>query len=287
MFPPNSSDAVDPLPVRPTPTPDVVALGAPFGAARAGTRFYTGDLASLATGLAGSPRRGRTIAVCNTHMLVTAGTDPALAEAMRGAAFAICDGQPIAWLLSLLTGARAPRVTGPDLLAAMLDPAAQPCRIALVGGGEEARAILAARLPESRRRDTMILDAGRVAEGEGPSEEIVAALEAFAPRVVFVGLGCPKQEKWMARASLRIPATFVGVGAAFDYNSGRVRRAPRAMQALGGEWLYRMGQQPRLISRYAATLAPFLLLFARAIGSLLAARLAGRPAPVALELRQP
>lgn len=288
MPPPISPSAAPLAPVETTPTPGVVALGPAFGAARAGIRFYTGDLPALAARLAETPPRGRAVAVCNTHMLVTAGADPALAEAMRGAAFALCDGQPIAWLISLLTGTRTPRVTGPDLLAAMLAADFGPCRIALVGGSDEARARLAAGLPEARRRDTLILDAGRVAEGEGPSPGIVAALRAFAPRVVFVGLGCPKQEKWMALASRVVPATFIGVGAAFDYTTGRLRRAPRAMQVMGCEWLYRMSQQPRLIPRYAATFGPFALIFARGLGAAFFARRAGRPAPAAaFELRQP
>ncbi|TPE49907.1 WecB/TagA/CpsF family glycosyltransferase [Amaricoccus solimangrovi] len=231
-------------------------LDAALGAARAGMRFFLGDMPELLDLLRSAPAGGRMITVCNVHMLVAAGRDRALARAMRGAAFSLCDGQPVAWLLSLLTGGRVPRITGPDLLAAML--AAPGLRVALVGGGEAVLARLARDLPEARRGDVLMIAPGHVAEGEGPSPEILAALSAFGPRFVLVGLGCPKQEKWMARAVAELPATFVGVGAAFDYAAGGISRAPRALQAAGGEWLWRLAQQPRLLRRYAGTILPFL-----------------------------
>lgn len=270
---------------------DVMELRDELGQAHGGVRFYVGDLPTLLRRLAPEPVRGQMIAVCNTHMLVTAGRDPALAQAMRDAAAVICDGQPIAWLLSLVSGRRAPRITGPDLFEAALAGALGPGRIALVGGSAPTRARLAARLPEARRGDVLFLDPGQIAEGDGPSETIAAALRAFAPRHVFVSLGCPKQEKWMARAIAHVPATFIGVGAAFDYGTGEIRRAPRIMQVMGGEWLYRMTQQPRLARRYLTTIAPFLLIFAR--GLVAAARRrreTGEGAPVSaprLEIRKP
>ena len=265
---------------------DILELGGEIGREHGGVRFHVGDLAALLRRIAPAPRRGQMIAVCNTHMLVSAARDPALAEAMRSAAFALCDGQPVAWLLSLLAGRRVPRITGPDLLEAALAGRLGTGRIALVGGSASARARLAARLPEARRGDFLFLDPGSVAEGEGPSEEIGAGLRAFAPRLVFVGLGCPKQEKWMAKAIAEVPATFIGVGAAFDYGAGEIRRAPRALQILGCEWLHRMTQQPRLARRYLTTLGPFLLILARGLWAAGAARrLPGRAAP--FEVRQP
>lgn len=234
-----------------------------LGNARAGMRFFLGEMPELIDRIGAAPVRGRMIAVCNVHMLVSAGRDPALADAMRGAAFSICDGQPVAWLLSLLSGSRVSRITGPDVFETVLSQGR--ARIALVGGDEATLARLAERLPAERRRDVLMLAPGKVVEGDGPSPEIVRALNDFAPRIVFVGLGCPKQEKWMAKAIAEVPATFLGVGAAFDYGTGEVRRAPKAMQVAGGEWIYRLIQQPRLARRYFGTLLPFLGLLARGL----------------------
>jgi N-acetylglucosaminyldiphosphoundecaprenol N-acetyl-beta-D-mannosaminyltransferase len=238
--------------------PEVFELDHALGATRAGMRFYTGEMEGLVSRLLDAPARGEMITVCNTHMLVAAGRDPALAGAMRGAAFSLCDGKPIAWLMGLLTRRPVARITGPDVLEIVLGAHLDHCRVALVGGDADVLERLRERVPAAARDNLLLLDPGQVVEGDGPSEEIFAALDAFAPRMVFVGLGCPKQEKWIARATSRVPAHFLGVGAAFDYGAGNIRRAPKAMQAAGAEWIYRATQQPRLIRRYLATLAPFL-----------------------------
>ena len=269
-----SEGILDLGPRAPESAAEVLTLDGALGAARAGMRFYTGEMDRLVARLMVAPARGEMIAVCNTHMLVEAGRDPALAAAMRRAAFSLCDGKPIAWLMGLLTGRAVARITGPDVLGTVLETHLGRCRVALVGGDADVLERLRQRAPEAWRGNLLLLDPGRVAEGAGPSETIYAALEAFRPRIVFVGLGCPKQEKWIARAISRVPAHFLGVGAAFDYGAGNLRRAPRAMQAAGAEWLYRAAQQPRLIRRYLATCVPFLLLLG--LGALSRAT----PAPV-------
>jgi N-acetylglucosaminyldiphosphoundecaprenol N-acetyl-beta-D-mannosaminyltransferase len=162
--------------------------------------------------------------------------------------------------VGLLADRPVARITGPDVLETVLGAHLGACRVALVGGDADVLERLRLRAPEALRDNLLLLDPGRITEGAGPSTAIFEALEAFRPRIVFVGLGCPKQEKWIARAIPRVPAHFLGVGAAFDYGAGDIRRAPRAMQATGAEWLYRALQQPRLIRRYLATCAPFLAL---------------------------
>jgi N-acetylglucosaminyldiphosphoundecaprenol N-acetyl-beta-D-mannosaminyltransferase len=85
-------------------------------------------------------------------------------------------------------------------------------------------------------------------EDEAVTREVVAS----GARILFVGIGCPKQEKWMAAHTGRIPAVMLGVGAAFDFHTGRVRQAPRWMQAAGLEWVFRLMMDPRrLWKRYA------------------------------------
>jgi N-acetylglucosaminyldiphosphoundecaprenol N-acetyl-beta-D-mannosaminyltransferase len=87
-------------------------------------------------------------------------------------------------------------------------------------------------------------------------------IHASGASVVFVGLGCPKQEEWMARQQDKLNAVMVGVGAAFSFHSGAVSQAPRWMMAWGLEWLYRLAMEPtRLWQRYLINNPAFLILF--------------------------
>jgi N-acetylglucosaminyldiphosphoundecaprenol N-acetyl-beta-D-mannosaminyltransferase len=92
----------------------------------------------------------------------------------------------------------------------------------------------------------------------------VEAIAASGCRVLFVGLGCPKQERWMARMQGRIPAVMIGVGAAFDFLAGTKRKAPSWMQGAGLEWLFRLAAEPRrLWRRYLLNNPRFVMLFSR------------------------
>ena len=90
--------------------------------------------------------------------------------------------------------------------------------------------------------------------------EIVAQINATQPDFVWVGLGAPKQERWMAAHEDRVQALMIGVGAAFDYEAGNIQRAPQWMQKHNLEWLYRLLQDPkRLFKRYFTTNVKYLL----------------------------
>ena len=91
-------------------------------------------------------------------------------------------------------------------------------------------------------------------------EDIVDMINAAKPDIVWIGLGAPKQENWMAKHEGRINAVMVGVGAGFDYFAGNIKRAPMIMQQLSLEWLYRLVQEPkRLYKRYFSTNTVFLI----------------------------
>ena len=93
---------------------------------------------------------------------------------------------------------------------------------------------------------------------------MVARINTSGAGIIFIGLGCPKQEKWMASHRGRINAVMVGVGAAFDYHAGTIRRAPQWMQDIGLEWLHRLWSEPRrLWKRYLITNTIFVVLAAR------------------------
>lgn len=93
-------------------------------------------------------------------------------------------------------------------------------------------------------------------------DEDIELISKSGAKVVFVALGCPKQEFWMSQAQHRLTAVMIGVGAAFDFHSGQVSQAPRWMMAIGLEWLYRFSQEPRrLWQRYLINNPCFVILF--------------------------
>jgi N-acetylglucosaminyldiphosphoundecaprenol N-acetyl-beta-D-mannosaminyltransferase len=188
--------------------------------------------------------------------LVTAQDDPLLMEALTEATLTVPDGMPVVWAANLLGEHLQGRVYGPELMERHCARAATTGqRVWLYGGyDEEALAALTANL---RRAHPGI----QIVGGWSPPHcEPTAAEDAETaerinrdrPDVVWVGLGMPKQERWMARLRPRLEAPVLcGVGAAFDFHADRVSQAPRWMQDRGLEWLYRITQEPkRQLPRY-------------------------------------
>ncbi|HBI12145.1 MULTISPECIES: WecB/TagA/CpsF family glycosyltransferase [unclassified Akkermansia] len=172
----------------------------------------------------------------------------------------ICpDGMPVVWKLNrgLSPGEReARRVSGPDLMEALVRLNVQypGLRHFLLGGDEKLLEALSGVLKEKYPGFQL---AGVYSPPFRPwtEEDLENMREAVASsgaNVVWVGLGCPKQERWMAeQRELLPPAVYVGVGAAFAFHAGTVKRAPRWMQKNGLEWLYRIYREPgRLLRRY-------------------------------------
>ena len=103
-------------------------------------------------------------------------------------------------------------------------------------------------------------------------ERVVEAIRESGARILFVGLGCPKQERWMAEHRERLACALVGVGAAFDFLAGRKRQAPRWLQRAGLEWLFRLACEPRRLWRRYAAQQPALRLAGQRRGAAGAAR---------------
>ncbi len=212
-----------------------------------------------------------TIAVCNVHMFIEACTDADLNSAIRAMSFSLCDGQPIAWLASLVHGRKIERITGPDIFEQVLLNHLGNMKVALVGGTPEILTAISTRLDVKHLGNVLLIDPGVVTMGMPPADDIVQRLKAFQPQIIFVGLGCPKQEKWMHETSKLVEGVFVGVGAAFQYFVGDIKRAPKIARMLGLEWAYRLMQQPHLLGRYWRTNVSFLML----LSSVLARRVVG------------
>jgi N-acetylglucosaminyldiphosphoundecaprenol N-acetyl-beta-D-mannosaminyltransferase len=209
------------------------------------------------------------LCVAAVHTVMESREDDALREAVDGAAFTVPDGQPLAWALRKLGHDIDARVYGPELMDRACARAAQSGQRHYLYGGrdEQALAQLAANLLD-RHPDL------RLAGGYSPPfrvlddaelDDIATRINAARPDVVWVGIGVPKQEKWMAAMRDRLDApVLVGVGAAFDFHAGLVPQAPAWMQRRGLEWLFRLKQEPgRLWKRYARHNPRFVAGFAR------------------------
>lgn len=216
-------------------------------------------------------RESRYVCAANVHMVMEAYDDPAFLQDVNGADLTTPDGMPLVWALRILGGGPASRVYGPDLMLAVCEEAALTgIPIGLFGGAEDVLSQLCERLAGQ-------LPDLRVAYAWSPpfrplspeeEEEAVEAINSSGARILFVGLGCPRQEKWMARHRGRIQAVMLGVGAAFDFLAGSKPQAPRVLQNLGFEWLFRLACEPkRLWRRYAYHNPRFLWLFASALMS--------------------
>jgi N-acetylglucosaminyldiphosphoundecaprenol N-acetyl-beta-D-mannosaminyltransferase len=209
------------------------------------------------------------LCVAAVHTVMESREDAALREAVDGAAFTVPDGQPLAWALRKLGHEIDARVYGPELMErACARAAANGQRFYLYGGrDEQVLAQLAANLLD---RHPQLQLAGGYSPPHRPLsdaelDEIAARINAARPDVVWVGIGVPKQEKWMAAMRDRLDApVLIGVGAAFDFHAGLVPQAPAWMQRRGLEWLFRLMQEPgRLWKRYARHNPRFVAGFAR------------------------
>ena len=217
--------------------------------------------------LAGAEHASRYICICNVHSVVTSTRDAEFRRAVNTADMATPDGAPIAWAMRRLGFPAQERINGPDLMWKYLQAAQKMQQTVFFYGSTPATL---ARLHKRLQRHFPRLKIGGLhsppfhplAAREDQAE--VALINRSGAHVVLVGLGCPKQEKWMAAHRGRIHAVMIGVGAAFDYHAGVVRRAPPWWQQHGLEWLYRLMSEPRrLLKRYAVSNTLFVIGFAR------------------------
>ena len=217
-------------------------------------------LANIATWAAA--RESRYVCICNVHSVVTASMDAAFGSVVNGADMATPDGAPVAWMLRRLGYPNQKRINGPDLMwkyCALAETKNET--IFLYGGLPETLEMLQQRLKEAFPR----LKVGAYSppfQALSAQEDaaIVQQINASGAGTVWVSLGCPKQEFWMAQHRGKINAVMIGVGAAFDYHAGTLSRAPLWMQNNGLEWLYRFYAEPgRLWRRYLVTNTLFIV----------------------------
>ena len=224
-------------------------------------------------------RESRYVCICNVHSVTTALRDRELAQVFRESSTNTPDGAPVAWLLRRSGHGAQQRINGPDLMLRHAKRAAVSGQSIYLYGGRETTLKLLHDALIRRYPDLKIAGMHsppfRALSPEEDQED-VDRINASGAGVVWVGLGCPKQEKWMAAHRGRIDAVMIGVGAAFDYHAGTIRRAPRWMRNAGFEWAHRLISEPRRLAwRYAVTNSIFISLVGELMLKKWLARLSG------------
>lgn len=202
--------------------------------------------------------RGGRVFVANVHMVMEAYDDHAYRAAVNRANLVTPDGMPLVWVLRRKGFAMKDRVYGPTLTLWVLEAAARlGVPVGFYGGKPE---VLNALIDQVEAQFPGL----RIVFRESPpfralsdheDQAFVEAINASGARILFVGLGCPKQEKWMdahgEESATSVQAVMLGVGAAFDFHAGTLRQAPSWMQERGMEWIFRLAVEPRrLWKRY-------------------------------------
>lgn len=207
------------------------------------------------------------VCVANVHMLIEGYKNPIFQQVINQADIATPDGMPLAKAMSWLYGINQDRVAGMDLMSDLIEISAQKnLSIYLYGSTDE---VLAKVIQKASDDFPNIHIAGAYSPpfrelSAQEKESIIEQINATNPNFVFVALGCPKQERWMAEHKGKIKSCMIGLGGAFEVYAGIKNRAPLWMQKASLEWLYRLVQDPkRLWKRYFYTNSLFLLLLSK------------------------
>ncbi len=199
----------------------------------------------------------------NAHGAVEAVEDPAFADVLNRADLNLPDGMSVVREMRARGVGQRDRVYGPDAALAVVARAARRgIPVALYGSTEAVVDALRQRLPEKAPGLQVVaaISPPFRALSEAEDAEFVERVRASGARVVLVGLGCPRQERWCAEHAEAVGAVCLAVGAAFDFHAGRLRQAPAWVQRAGMEWAFRLAMEPRrLWRRYARVVPRFLV----------------------------
>ncbi len=205
------------------------------------------------------------VSVCTVHTIMECQRNESMRQTVNRAGLATPDGMPLVWLGRWRTEFEGERVYGPDLMLAL-------CGLSVergythyfYGGATDTPELLAKTL---RQRFPGLAVVGTYSPPFRPltpaeNDQIVKQINEAAPDILWVGLGTPKQDLWMAAHRDRLQApVLIGIGAAFDFHTGRIPQAPRWMQRSGLEWFFRLLQEPkRLWYRYLVYNPAFVIL---------------------------
>ena len=211
-----------------------------------------------------SARQSRFVCVANTHMLIEAHRKLAFWSILQSADLVTPDGMPLVWMMKLM-GVRCPeRVAGMDIFLTLCHQALQQnSSVFFVGSQAKILGRMQCRL-EREFPGLKVAGMEPLPFGDTAPEESAALIQQInesGANIVFVSLGCPKQEYWMAKHKNKIDAVMIGLGGVFPIYAGIQKHAPKIFRKSGLEWLYRLSQEPRrLWKRYSSTIPIFVWL---------------------------
>jgi N-acetylglucosaminyldiphosphoundecaprenol N-acetyl-beta-D-mannosaminyltransferase len=209
--------------------------------------------------------KGAVVCVANVHMCMETHDNPSFRAVVNDADLVVPDGKPLVWGQKLLGYREAGHVRGSDLLLSVCGRAeAEGIPIGLYGGTVESLKDFEKFLKTAYPKLSIAYSYSPPFRDLTPEENRVCidGIRSSEAKILFVGIGCPKQEKWMAGKKDVLPCVMIGVGAAFDFFSGRKKHAPKWMQRAGLEWVFRFTSEPRrLWKRYTLHNPRFIFFF--------------------------
>jgi N-acetylglucosaminyldiphosphoundecaprenol N-acetyl-beta-D-mannosaminyltransferase len=198
--------------------------------------------------------RGAYVCCSTVHMVMESHDNSEFATIVNAADMIVPDGMPLVWMQKLQGAKSAERVRANDLMMRLFQISSEKqIKIGFYGSRQE---VLDQLIERARREFPQLNIAYSCAPPFRPltpeeNETITAEINSSGAQILFMGLGCPKQERWMAAHKDALKCVMIGVGASFDFYAGNVAECPHWMQMMGLEWLFRLAQEPkRLWKRY-------------------------------------
>ena len=211
--------------------------------------------------------RSSYVCVANVHMCMEVFDSEAFNVMVNNADLVVPDGKPLIWALKGLGEKKATQVRGSDLLLHICKKAEQlHIPIGLYGGTPESLLDFIRFLEKQYPQLLIVFHCSPPFRDLSQKEKdsYIGEINGAGVQILFVGIGCPKQERWMAEHRGKLNCVMIGVGAAFDFFSGRKKHAPRWMQNAGLEWVFRLASDPRrLWKRYLKHNPRFIYYFGR------------------------
>lgn len=207
-------------------------------------------------------KNGGYVCFSTVHMVMESYDNAEFGEKVNGADLIVTDGMPLVWMQKIQGKKSASRVRANDLMISLFEFAAENnLSVGFYGGKQEVIDAIRAKaekdLPNLQISYAFSPPFRPLTDKE--DKEITAQINAAKPDILFMGLGCPKQENWMSAHKNNLQAVMLGVGASFDFYAGNVKESPAWLGKLGLEWLFRLTQEPKRLWRRYLTLNPRFL----------------------------
>lgn len=204
-------------------------------------------------------KRGGYVCFSTVHMIMESHDSPEFGARVNAADMIVPDGMPLVWMQKLQGRKNATRVRANDLMIMLCEHAEKHgLKVGFYGGKQ----VVIDAIIERAKRDFPKLQIVYAYSPpfrpltEEEDAQIVADINTVAPDLLFMGLGCPKQENWMHAHRDKLTAVMLGVGASFDFFAGNIKESPEWMGRLGLEWLFRLTQEPKRLWRRYLILNP-------------------------------